>query len=269
MLPAVVSDGIYFVIVRWHEQYKNANLGKSVILFSFGFCRKYFRFTVLIKALYFLQALVFIEHWIMPENITPVRLELWEHQPHHTWWICPLKYGPRARPYEAPQCGLTICRHKREEDGGLSRREKHFTFSYQSAGISGLQQIFNHNKSSSQVFKNTRLMSNTTPARLNLWLKPRRRENPSQIYIQRRTIWNCRKIRTNGTNPVLRKKQQYGYCYNNSLFFIANSICDAYIWSSIPVLLFCGINIFTAFNITALNTNVICMHILDGIISNI
>ncbi len=121
-LPAVVSVGICFVIVRWHEQYNNANLGKASDSFSSGFCRKYFRFTVLIKALYFLQALVFIERWIMPENITAVRLELWEHQPHHTWWICPLKYGPGARPYEAPQCGLTICRRKREEDGELRGR---------------------------------------------------------------------------------------------------------------------------------------------------
>ncbi len=108
------SDGMSNIITQ--------TSGKPVILFSSGFCRKYFRFTVLIKALYFLQALVFIERWIMPENITAVRLELWEHQPHHTWWICPLKYGPGARPYKAPQCGLTICRRKREEDGGLRGR---------------------------------------------------------------------------------------------------------------------------------------------------
>lgn len=157
MLPAVVSDGIYFVIVRWHEQYKNANLGKSVILFSFGFCRKYFRFTVLIKALYFLQALVFIEHWIMPENITPVRLELWEHQPHHTWWICPLKYGPRARPYEAPQCGLTICRHKREEDGGLRGRVEERNISH--SPIS--QQVFLACNKSSITIKARRRSSKT------------------------------------------------------------------------------------------------------------
>lgn len=36
-------------------------------------------------------------------------------------------------------------------------REKHFIFLHQSAGISGLQQIFNHNKSSSQVFKKIHL----------------------------------------------------------------------------------------------------------------
>lgn len=92
-----------------------------------------FRFTVLIKPPYFFQALVFIECWIMPANITPVRLELWEHHPHHTWWICPLKYGPRARPDAASQCGLTICRRAREEDRELRGRveEKHFIFLHQ------------------------------------------------------------------------------------------------------------------------------------------
>lgn len=93
----------------------------------------------------------------MPANITPVRLELWEHQPHHTWWICPLKYGPRARPDEAPQCGLTICRRKREEDGGLRGRVEERNISY--SPIS--QQVFLACNKSSITIKARRRSSKT------------------------------------------------------------------------------------------------------------
>lgn len=185
--------GISSVIIRWHEQYNNAYLkvrkSRRVFFFLFlcFFCRRDCRFTVLIKAPYFFQALVFIECWIMPANITPVRLELWEHHPHHTWWICPLKYGPRARPDAAPQCGLTIHLCEREEDGELRGRAEEMrerNISYSSIS----QRVFLACNKSSITIKARRRssktftsVSNATPASLNLWLKPSRRENPSQI----------------------------------------------------------------------------------------
>ena len=98
------------------------------------------RFTVLIKALYFLQVLVFMELWITPPNIIPARQELWEHHLKSTKTYLSMKNSTRII-VDMP-LPFSVCMTWQTKRGeGLRQRERererhflppHFIFKHKS-----------------------------------------------------------------------------------------------------------------------------------------